>query len=92
MSNCKLILRWRIHGRGKGYKIPLSPLWEYYPSSIQPPPPLPDAKLLIYYYYYLFREVDMSHLGFLWGKNAMQLVYNPILDILRYLSLSAYYY
>jgi len=30
-----------------------------------------------------FREVDMSHLGFLWGKNAMQLVYNPILDILR---------
>jgi len=31
----------------------------------------------------LAREVDMSHLGFLWGKSARKLVYDPILDLLR---------
>lgn len=28
------------------------------------------------------REVDLTHIGFLWGKNAARLVYQPILDIL----------
>jgi|688.fasta_scaffold471710_1 hypothetical protein len=29
------------------------------------------------------REVDLTHIGFLWGKNANRLVYQPILQMLR---------
>ena len=28
------------------------------------------------------RDVDLTHIGFIWGKNAVRLVYEPILDIL----------